>query len=147
MYCMYDEEKFDDWIIKGISQEKGYPKINLKKLPFVRKSYLAFINWLFIKFSTKQNFVIDWNKILKFTKVISKMKANATIEDYNNKIFNISFCENIVENWKVCHDKLHSHTTNFSELTFIVQFSQIIQKCKDWTYEVKLDSCGNFIEL
>lgn len=75
------------------------------------------------------------------------MKANATIEDYNNKIFNISFCENIVENWKVCHDKLHSHTMNFSELTFIVQFSQIIQKCKDWTYEVKLDSCGNFIGL
>jgi len=144
-YCMYDKEKFDDWIIKGVSQDKGYPKIDLEKLPLVRKSYLAFIEWLHIKFTTKQRFIVDWYKILKFAEEISKL--NGDYEVYRKKVFDIDFCESIVEKWKTCHDKMYNHEADIQELTFVVNFSSIINKCKNWNYEVKFDNNGSFLGL
>lgn len=147
MYCMYDEKEFDDWIIQGVSQEKGYPKIDISKLPSVRKSYLAFIEWLHIKFTSKKNFIIDWYKILRFAEEISKLKANADYKVYEKKVFDIDFCECVVEKWRLCHEDIYSHEADINELTFIANFSKVIKKCKDWTYEVKFDRNGSFLGL
>lgn len=145
--CMYSKEDFESWVLERNSQEKGYPPINPKKLPLVRKSYLAFIYWIFKKLKSKKDFndKIAEYKIIKFAQEISKLKIDS---DYTKKVNEIRFCENTVDEWNSIIINFNS-TQEIAprDFAFLEIFKDKIKLCEEWQYYPKMDSLMNFVNL